>query len=64
MKKLDAYVVFSLAFLIAFTFAMIIIFANTQSEPSTLITCVFATFGGEVLSCALIKIFNIKSDQG
>ena len=64
MKKLDAYVVFSLAFLIVFTLAMVVIFAITQSEPSTLITCVFATFGGEVLSCALIKIFNIKSDQG
>jgi len=60
MSKLDAYVIFSLAFLVTFAIAMIVIFAVSGSEPSTLITCVFATFGGEVLSCALIKIFKLK----
>jgi archaellum biogenesis protein FlaJ (TadC family) len=62
MSKLDAYVTFSLVFLIVFTMAMIVIFSVSGSEPSTLITCVFATFGGEVLSCALIKIFKLKEE--
>ena len=29
----------------------------------TLTTCFFAVFGGEVFSCALIKIFNIKKGE-
>jgi hypothetical protein len=62
MSKLDAYVIFSLSYLVVFAITMIVIFAVSGSEPSTLITCVFATFGGEVLSCALIKIFKLKEE--
>lgn len=59
---LDMYVRFSLSFLIIFTLICLVLFATGHDEPSTLITCVFATFGGEVLSCALIKIFKIKEE--
>ena len=63
MKKLsglDKYVIFSIALLIVFTVAEFIASCVTGVEQTTLITCFTATFGGEVLSCALIKIFKLK----
>lgn len=63
MKKLsglDKYVIFSIALLLVFTVAEFIATCATGAEQSTLITAFFACFGGEVLSCALIKIFKLK----
>lgn len=64
MKKrvhmLDVYIAFCLLVLISYTVINLIIFKQTLSEPSTLTTSVFAAFGGEFLTCGLIKIFKIR----
>ena len=61
LKTLDKYVIFSITVLLLFTVAQMILTAYTQNEQSTLITCFFACFGGEVLACALIKTLKLKS---
>jgi archaellum biogenesis protein FlaJ (TadC family) len=63
VKALDIYVVFSLTFLVAFTGVILTVFSNRGEEPTTLITFVFSTFGGEILTCALIKIFKLRRDN-
>lgn len=64
MKKklsgLDKYVIFSIALLLIFTVAELVIATVTGVSHDTLITAFFACFGGEILSCALIKIFKLK----
>lgn len=37
-----------------------IVSSKTGITHDTLTTCFFAVFGGEVVSCALIKIFKLK----
>lgn len=66
MKKLnglDKYVIFSIAVLLIFTGAEMVTSFYTGTHD-TLTTALFATFGGEILSCALIKIFKLKDDKG
>lgn len=46
--------------LVIFTAVIITIFKETGCEPSTLITCFFATFSFEIIGCVLIKIFKLK----
>ena len=62
LHDLDVYVRFSIVIAILFTIAVLIIFSFTQSEPSTLITCFFAMFGGEIFSCAMIKLFKLHTE--
>lgn len=59
-KSLTLYVVFSIAVLIVYTIVEQIISTVTGIGHDTLTTCVFAAFGGEILSCALIKIFKLR----
>lgn len=57
--NLDRYVVFSLSVLLIYTcVALWASFKGVMND--TLTTCVYACFGGEVLSCALIKIYKLK----
>lgn len=66
MKKyhsLTLYVVFSIAVLLFYTAISLYLFYRTQTEINTLTTCVFTTFGGEILTCAVIKIFKIKGGK-
>ena len=63
MKKLtdlDKYVLFSIALLLIFSVTELIISTITGISHDTLITAFFACFGGEILSCAVIKIFKLK----
>lgn len=63
MKKLhalDYYIIFCLAVLIVYTIVNLVIFKDSMTEPTTLTTCVFSAFGGEFLTCGLIKIFKIR----
>lgn len=62
-RSLTKYVVFSIALLIIFSIAELIISIKTGHTHDTLTTCMFACFGGEILSCALIKIFKLKEDS-
>ena len=66
MKKLnglDKYVIFSIAVLLVFTVAEMVVSSVTGIPHDTLTTAVFACFGGEILSCALIKIFKLREED-
>lgn len=59
--SLTWYVIFSIAVLLIYA---VLEFISPDSHD-TLTTCMFACFGGEVLYCALIKIFKLtKGDNG
>ena len=62
MKGLDKYVIFCFVVLIIYTAAQTIVTINTGVESSTLTTCFFGVFGGEVLLCALIKRLKLKNE--
>ena len=59
IPSLTKYVVFSIAILLLYTVAEFI----SETSHDTLTTCLYACFGGEILSCALIKIFKLKGDS-
>lgn len=63
VKSLTKYVAFSIAVLIVYAVAEMVISTVTGVSHDTLSTVVFATFGGEILSCALIKIFKLKGEN-
>lgn len=63
LPSLTKYVAFSLAMLIIYTVAEIVISTRSGQTHDTLTGCVFGVFGGEILSCALIKIFKLKEDD-
>lgn len=63
LNGLDKYVIFSIVVLLIFTVAEMVTSFYTGTHD-TLTTALFATFGGEILSCALIKIFKLKDDKG
>lgn len=65
MKKLndlDKYVIFSISALLIYTIIEWVLSTITGISHDTLTTVFFACFGGEILSCALIKIFKLKDD--
>lgn len=59
LNGLDKYVIFSIAVMITFTIASLIILVITGYTDDALTTCVFGFFGGEIVTCALIKIFKL-----
>lgn len=61
--SLSAYVVFSITVLLIYTVAELVLTAFTNISNDTLTTCLFATFGGEILTCAVIKIFKLKGEE-
>lgn len=63
IRSLTKYVVFSIAVLILYTIAELIISTNTGVTHDTLTTCFYSCFGGEILACALIKIFKLKEEK-
>jgi hypothetical protein len=64
ISALDKYVIFSITILLVFCIAEFITSSITGQTHDTLTTCFFACFGGEILSCALIKIFKLKGENG
>ena len=61
LSALDKYVIFSFTCLITFTIIVIIYQFKSDIEfSSTLITCFFSAFGGELLLCAMIKRLKLK----
>lgn len=61
LSALDKYVVFSLANIVIFTIIAIIYQWTSEDElSSTLITCFFSAFGGELLLLAMIKRLKLK----
>lgn len=63
IPSLTKYVVFSITLLLIFSVAEFVFAVKTGSTHDTLTTCIFACFGGEILSCALIKIFKLKEEN-
>ena len=58
--KLSSYVCVSLGLVILYTVVELITSTITGISHDTLTTCFYAVFGGEVVSCALIKIYKLK----
>lgn len=63
LSGLDKYCIFSFTCLIIFTIVMIIVQTVTGVTQDTLITCFFASFGGELLLCAMIKRLKLKREE-
>ena len=63
LNGLDMYVIFSIVMLIIFTIVTFVLSFKTGMTNDTLTTCFFGFFGGEVVTCALIKIFKLRSDN-
>ena len=60
-NSLTLYVIFSIAVIIIYTIVEMIISTRYQVSHDTLTTCFYSVFGGEILCCALIKIFKLKN---
>ena len=63
VKALDVYVTFSILSLIIYTIISQILSVYYGVILDTLTTCFFGFFGGEVVTCGLIKIFKLKDDK-
>ena len=64
LSALDKYVIFSLSALIIFTIVAIVTqFVTNEELSSTLITCFFASFGGELLMLAMIKRLKLQKGE-
>ena len=59
LNGLDRYVIFSIISMIIFTITSQLILVRTGYTNDTLTTCFFGFFGGEIVTCALIKIFKL-----
>lgn len=62
-SSLSKYVIFSIAILIIYTVSELILSSIYGTMNDTLTTCFFGVFGGEILTCALIKIFKLKEKK-
>lgn len=59
IKALDIYVIFSILSLIIYTITSQNIAIKYGMSLDTLTTCFFSFFGGEIVTCGLIKIFKL-----
>lgn len=62
IRSLTKFLIFSFSVLIIYTIAEFVVSTVSGVSHDTLTTCVYACFGGEVLSCALIKVFKLKEE--
>ena len=62
VSSLTKYVVFSISIVILYSIVDIVLQCYGVTLSDTLTTCVYGFFGGEVVVCALIKIFKLKDD--
>ena len=60
LNDLDKYVIFSISMLLIYTVVEMIVSSIINMEHSALTEKFFLCFGGEILSCCLIKIFKLK----
>ena len=59
LHGLDKYVIFSISCMVLYTIVSQFILVLTGYSNDTLTTCFFGFFGGEIVTCALIKIFKL-----
>lgn len=60
---LSAYVVFSLAMVIVMTIIVTILTTIYDERFDSIYTVFVGVFGGEVLMCALVKIFKLRENN-
>lgn len=63
VRSLDVYVTFSILSLIVYTIISQILAIYFNVILDTLTTCFFGFFGGEIVTCGLIKIFKLKDKE-
>jgi len=65
-RSLTRYVIFSITIVLLYTIVEFIFSTITAVSHDTLTTCVYGFFAGEIIVCALIKIFKLKegNDNG
>ena len=63
VRSLDVYVTFSILSLIIYTIISQLLAINFGVILDTLTTCFFGFFGGEIVTCGLIKIFKLKDSN-
>lgn len=63
ISALDVYVTFSILSLVVFTIISQLLAINYGVILDTLTTCFFGFFGGEIVTCGLIKIFKLRDKE-
>lgn len=63
LPTLTKFIIFSFAVLLLYTAIEFIFSTISGISHDTLTTCLYACFGGEVLACALIKVFKLKEEN-
>jgi hypothetical protein len=63
LHGLDKYVIFSISCMVLYTIVSQIIQTTTGYTNDVLTTCFFGFFGGEIVTCALIKIFKLTKTK-
>lgn len=63
LQTLDKYVIFSIVVLLLYTAIEMVVATFTNVSHETLTTCFYAAFGGEILSCCLIKLFKLRRED-
>lgn len=65
LPSLTKFIIFSFSVILIYTVVELILSTAYGIGHDTLTTCLYACFGGEVLACALIKVFKLKGgDEG
>ena len=64
IPSLTKYVMFSIGVLLIYTMREFTFAITADTAHDTLTTCFFGCFGGEILACALIKIFKLRGENG
>jgi len=62
LNKIDYFLTLTIILLVVYTIIEQILTCVTGFERSTLTTCFYSAFGGEILGCVVIKVFNIKHE--
>ena len=63
IKALDIYVTFSILSLVVYTIISQLLAIYYSVILDTLTTCFFGFFGGEIVTCGLIKIFKLRDKE-
>lgn len=62
IPSLSKYMIFSIGFVVIYSVAEFIISTITGVHHDVLTGCVYGFFGGEVVTCGLIKIFKLREE--
>lgn len=63
IPSLTKYMIFSIGFVVIYTAAEFIVSTITGVSHDVLTGCVYSFFGGEIVTCGLIKIFKLKEEN-